>query len=115
MTVDPIRSGDGELPEAGWFVLRHRPGPAINDGDSVFAHPGFAEHVAFLERLDSRGLLVAAGPLPEEPGSGMTVVRVPAGDDVDVFELATSDDLSVVRGVLRVEVSPWAVRFTGQD
>jgi uncharacterized protein YndB with AHSA1/START domain/uncharacterized protein YciI len=98
--------------EASWFVLRHRPGPALQDGDSVFAHPGFGEHVAFLERLRSRGLLLAAGPLPEEPGSGMTIVRVPAGDDVNVGDLATRDDLSVVQGVLCVDVSQWAVRFT---
>jgi uncharacterized protein YciI len=98
--------------EASWFVMRHTPGPALKEGDSVFAHPGFAEHVAFLERLNSRGLLLAAGPLPEEPGSGMTIVRVPAGDDVDVHDLATRDDLSVVEGVLCVDVSPWAVRLT---
>lgn len=72
----------------------------------------FAEHVAFLERLRSRGLLIAAGPLPEPPGAGMTIVRVPAGDDVDVHDLATRDDLSVVQGVLSVEVSPRAVKFT---
>jgi hypothetical protein len=62
--------------------------------------------VAFLERLTSRGLLVAAGPLPEEPGSGMTIVRVPAGVDVDVRDLATRADLSVVAGVLCVDVNP---------
>ena len=107
-------NGGEELPEASWFVLRHRPGPAIQEGGSVFAHPGFAEHVAFLQRLHESGLLVAAGPLPEEPGAGMTVVRVPAGD-VDVHDLATRDDLSVVNGVLSVEVSQWAVRFTGES
>jgi hypothetical protein len=42
----------------------------------------------------------------------MTIVRVPAGDDVDVGDLATRDDLSVVQGVLCVDVSQWAVRFT---
>jgi uncharacterized protein YciI len=99
--------------EATWFALRHRAGPAVPDGESVFAQPAFAEHVAFLRRLDSRGLLVAAGPLPEEPGSGMTIVRVPPGDDVDVRELATRDDLSVAQGLLSVEVAPWAVAFTG--
>lgn len=105
----------GDQPEASWFVMRASPGPALKDSDSVFAHPGFTEHVAFLERLNSRGLLIAAGPLPEEPGSGMTIIRVPAGDDVDVRDLATRDDLSVVQGVLCVEVSPWAVKFTGQN
>jgi uncharacterized protein YciI len=106
MTVDPVPS------EATWFVLRHRPGPALPDGESVFAQAAFAEHVAFLQRLKGRGVLVAAGPLPEEPGSGMTVVRVPAGDDVDVHDLATRDDLSVVQGLLTVEVTRWAVAFS---
>jgi hypothetical protein len=41
----------GDLPEASWFVMQHSPGPALKDGGSVFAHPGFAEHVAFLKRL----------------------------------------------------------------
>jgi uncharacterized protein YciI len=103
----------GEAAEATWFVMRARPGPALNEGDSVFQHPGFAEHVAFLDRLHDRGLLVAAGPLPEEPGSGMTIVRIPAGDDADAYDLALRDDLSVAQGVLSVEVTPWAVRFTG--
>jgi hypothetical protein len=43
----------------------------------------------------------------------MTVVRVPAGDDVDVHDLATRDDLSVAQGLLTVDVMPWAVAFTG--
>ena len=41
--------------EASWFALHHRAGPALPDGESVFAQPAFAEHVAFLERLNSRG------------------------------------------------------------
>ena len=42
----------------------------------------------------------------------MTIVWVPAGDEVDVPDLAMRDDLSVVERVLCVDVSPWAVRFT---
>ena len=48
------------------------------------------EHRAFLQRLDRRGLLVAAGPLADQPGSGMTVVRASPG--VDVTKLATEGD-----------------------
>jgi uncharacterized protein YndB with AHSA1/START domain/uncharacterized protein YciI len=102
----------GDTGEATWFALNHRPGPALPDGESVFAQPAFAEHVAFLDRLNSRGLLVAAGPLPEHPGAGMTIVRVPAGDDVDIHDLATKDDRSVAQGLLTVEVAPWAVAFS---
>jgi uncharacterized protein YciI len=110
-TSDSV-SADGE---DAWFALHHRPGPALPDGESVFAQPLFAEHVAFLNRLHSRGLLVAAGPLPEQPGAGMTIVRIPAGAEVDVVDLARRDDLSVAGGLLTVEVSPWAVMFSAQQ
>ena len=79
----------------------------------MFAQPAFAEHVAFLQRLNSRGLLIAAGPLPEPAGAGMTIVRVPAGDEVDVHDLATRDDASIAQGLFTVQVLPWAVKFTG--
>jgi uncharacterized protein YndB with AHSA1/START domain/uncharacterized protein YciI len=94
-----------------WYVLLHQPGPALAEGQSVFEHPDFAEHVAFLKRLAQYGLLVAAGPLPDQLGSGMTVVR--AAPDLDVARLAAEDDLSVVRGLLTVQVSPWLVQLTG--
>jgi uncharacterized protein YndB with AHSA1/START domain/uncharacterized protein YciI len=103
-------SSDAET--LSWHVLLHQPGPAVQPGQSVFEHPDFAEHVAFLQRMAGLGILVAAGPLPAgELGSGMTVLRV--RPDVDVAQLATEDDLSVVRGLLSVQIAPWDVRFTG--
>jgi uncharacterized protein YciI len=108
----------GSVPADGedaWFALHHRPGPALPQGESVFAQPLFAEHLAFLNRLHSRGLLVAAGPLPDRPGAGMTIVRIPAGTEVDVHDLATHDDLSVAQGLLTVEVLTWAVMFSAQQ
>ena len=93
-----------------WFALMHH--ATGSAGASVFADPRFMEHVAFLERLASRGLLVAAGPLPDEPGAGMTIVRDDS-DTVDVAALATTDDLSVVGGLFTVEVRQWDVRFGG--
>ncbi|MEO7262576.1 MAG: SRPBCC domain-containing protein [Jatrophihabitantaceae bacterium] len=96
-------------PAADWYVLLHQPGPAVAAGQSMFEHPDFVEHVAFLQRLDQQGLLVAAGSLADQVGSGMTVVR--AAPDVDVQRLAAEDDLSVVRGVLSVQVVPWLVQL----
>jgi uncharacterized protein YciI len=98
-----------------WFALHHRPGAALSDGDSVFAHPLFAEHVAFLGRLRERGWLVAAGPVDAANGEGMAVVRVPAGSGPALEELARADDASVTGGVLTVAVRPWDVRFTGAN
>ncbi|MBV9820790.1 MAG: SRPBCC domain-containing protein [Actinobacteria bacterium] len=105
------RAPGDSAPDPDWFVLLHQPGPALTEGGSVFEHPDFGEHVAFLNRLRQAGLLVAAGPLPGQPGSGMTVLR--ATPELDVRRLATEDDLSVARGLLSVQVVPWAVQFTG--
>jgi uncharacterized protein YciI/uncharacterized protein YndB with AHSA1/START domain len=106
---------DNDEPTDEWYALVHTPGPALADGASIFASASFAEHLAFLERLRERGLLVAAGPIAPERGEGMAVVRVPAelAGGVDIVELATKDDKCVAGGYLDVEVRPWDVRFTG--
>jgi uncharacterized protein YciI len=111
----PEPAADEDAPQAEWYALVHTPGPALEDRESIFANPNFAEHVAFLERLHERGLLVAAGPIAPERGEGMTIVRVPAElvGEVDIVELATKDDTSVAGGYLDVDVRPWDVRFTG--
>lgn len=96
-----------------WFRLVHTPGPALDDGASIFAHPAFAEHLAFLGRLDQQGWLVAAGPTDPQRGEGMTIVRIPAGVDADIEELARIDDACVRDGYLAVEVCPWLVAMTG--
>jgi uncharacterized protein YndB with AHSA1/START domain/uncharacterized protein YciI len=98
-------------PAAEWYVLLHQPGPAVEPGQSLAEHPDLIEHLAFLQRLDERGLLMASGPLADKIGSGMTVVRAAPG--LDVRRLATEDDLSVARGVLSVQVAPWLVQVTG--
>jgi uncharacterized protein YciI len=95
--------------------------PAAHEG-SIFQHPDFREHVAFLERLRATGVLVAAGPLggmdgggaPPSGANGMTVVRV-AGERqaAELARRAAEEDLSVARGLLQVEVRRWHVRFTG--
>jgi uncharacterized protein YciI len=89
------------------YVLHHRPGPAVPAGASVFDHPGFGDHVAFLQRRAAAGELFAAGPLPESEGDGMTVLEVDSAERAT--ELATTDDLAVVNGVLTVQVEPWHV------
>ena len=96
-----------------WFVLLHTRGPAVAEGQSVFEHPRIGEHYAFLQRRIAAGELVAAGPLPDEPGSGMTVLGVA---DLDTAtRLATQDDQAVVSGVLAVRVRPWQVVMARGD
>ena len=106
--ADRAQPGHGT---ARWYALMHTPGPAVEAGGSVFAHPLFAEHGAFLERMQESGRLVAAGPIGDD-GQGMTVLRIGPGDDADVEQLATRDDRAVVGGCLRVRIQPWHVRLS---
>lgn len=90
-----------------WYVLLHSPGPAVPDGQSVFEHPGMAEHFGFLQRQAEAGRLIAAGPLADTGGDGMTVIE--AASIEQARQLAEQDDQSVVSGVLTVTVRPWQV------
>jgi uncharacterized protein YciI len=98
-----------------WYALVHTPGPALDEGESVFAHPRFHEHLAFLNRLRDRGVLVAAGPTVPEHGEGMTIVRLDPSvvGALDIGQLAMTDDKFVAAGYLEVDVRPWHVRLTG--
>jgi uncharacterized protein YciI len=100
------RQGDGET----WVALVHRPGPEAPETASLFDDPRFAEHVAFLTRMRDAGYLVAAGPLVDQPGEGMTILRLPGADQMDeATRLATEDDSSVACGFFAVAVRPWQV------
>jgi uncharacterized protein YciI/uncharacterized protein YndB with AHSA1/START domain len=98
-----------------WLVLLHTGGPALLAGQVITAHPDFPEHIAFLQRLNERGVLVAAGPVNlGDVASGMTVMRVPDPVDVAAYvQLAQEDDQAVVKGLLQVQVQPWRVALRG--
>ncbi len=91
-----------------WVALWHRPAPGA--AANVFADPRFADHVAFLDRMNEAGYLVAAGPLSDVHGEGLTILRLPGEGSLEwATELATKDDLSVSGGLLAVTVRPWRV------
>jgi hypothetical protein len=58
-----------------WVALMHRPGPEAPRDESTFEDPRFAEHAEFLSRMRHEGYLVAAGPMLDELGAGMTILR----------------------------------------
>lgn len=106
---------DGEAPGDGetWVALLHRPGATAPDDGAVTEDPRFGEHIAFLNRMRAAGYLVAAGPLSDAVGEGMTVLRLPGVGQLDrAAELATSGDGSVAGGLLAVTVRPWQVVMT---
>lgn len=92
-----------------WLVLDHTVGGAAGD-DSVFAHPLFGEHLAFLRSAGEAGVLVAAGPLRDDPGHGQTVLRVPAAEAARWIAAAEADG-SVAGDLFVLRVRPWDVRF----
>ena len=99
---------------ATWVALVHRPGPAAPMTGSVFEEPLFAEHLAFLQRMRDAGYLVAAGPVGDGRGEGMTILRLPGVDRLEqARKLATEDDVSVASGFFTVTVRHWQVRLTG--
>ena len=109
-TAHGVPDADGET----WVALLHRPGPAAPEGAALFEDPRFAEHTAFLTRMRDAGYLVAAGPLTDVPGEGMTILRLPGADQLDrATELATKEDGSVAGGFFRVTVRPWQVVLQG--
>ena len=109
--LDCYRDAAGQPAASTWVALMHRPGPdAVAAGDGLFADPRFREHAAFLGRMHELGYLVAAGPLGDESGAGMTVLRLPGRDRLaDATRLATEDDRSVASGFFTVQVRPWQV------
>jgi uncharacterized protein YciI len=105
---DVSRSGAGE-DEDTWVALLHRPGPAASDRP-LLEDPRFGEHAAFLGRMHEAGYLVAAGPLTDADGEGMTILRLPGpGRLADAAQLATQDDSAVASGFMAVTVRPWRV------
>lgn len=105
----PVATAGGE---PVWLALMHTAGPALPAGTPLVSDPGFAEHIAFLRRLDERGVLVTAGPLGEG-GDGMTVIRVTEAEVAGYAELVQTDDQSVARELLRVRIQPWHVSLVG--
>lgn len=93
-----------------WVVLLHAPGPNAPGSGSLMDDPRIRDHFAFLARMQEQGYLVAAGPLPDADGEGMTVLRLPGGGRLaDAERLAREDDVSVAGGFLSVRVRPWNV------
>ena len=107
---DQVSQGPARDDGETWVALLHQPGPAAPQGSSLLEDPRFAEHVAFLARMRDAGYLIAAGPLPEEQGAGMTILRLPGAGQLErAAQLATEEDRSVATGFLTVEVRPWRV------
>jgi len=99
--------------EHTWVLLEHTPHAGVSG--SVFAHPLFPEHLAFLDRMAELGHLVAAGPLGDAFGEGRTILRLPGADRLDEARRLAEADGSVVGGLFDVRVRPWRVARSRLD
>jgi len=99
-------AGAGAVAGAAAHARRARWDPARRAGEQ----PGIEQHFAFLAGLLERGLLVAAGPLRDVDGHGMTVTRFASFSAAE--HAATREDRSVTGGLLAVRVRPWSVVMT---
>jgi uncharacterized protein YndB with AHSA1/START domain/uncharacterized protein YciI len=113
---NPDAEPNGEAEAYTWVALIHRAGPEAPKDRSVFEDPRFSDHVRFLSRMQQEGYLVAAGPLLDEVGAGMTILRLPGeGRLEEAARLATTEDLSVKEGFFEVSVRPWRVLMSRED
>jgi uncharacterized protein YciI len=85
--------------------------PAEDQGAAVFEDERFGGHIAFLNLMEDSGYLVAAGPLLDQDGAGMTILRLPGAGRLDEIERLAYVDTSVSSGLFEVTVRPWQVYF----
>ena len=55
-----------------WVALFHEPGAGAPRDESLFQHPTFGQHLAFLERMRAPRASAAAVPIAGLPGGGTT-------------------------------------------
>lgn len=101
---------DHEPAPATWAALLFT--PAEGQGAAVFEDERFGGHIAFLNQMEEEGYLIAAGPMLDEDGSGMTIVRLRGQDRLDEVRRFANEDTSVSSGLFNVRVRPWNVFFT---
>jgi uncharacterized protein YndB with AHSA1/START domain/uncharacterized protein YciI len=108
-------TANGDVKAYTWVALLHRAGPGAPKDRSVFEDPRFSDHVRFLTRMCEEGYLVAAGPMLDEMGAGMTILRLPGeGRLEEVTAMARTEDMSVKAGLFEVTVRPWQVMMSGE-
>jgi uncharacterized protein YciI len=107
--LDPEESQDGDPAPATWAALLFT--PADGQGAAVFEDERFAGHIAFLNEMEAARYLVAAGPMLDEDGAGMTILRLPGEGRLGEIECLGQQDASVSSGLFRLTVRPWRVFF----
>lgn len=102
-SAQPIRSSMQDIR----YVVFHRPGPAWQQGKSMFEQPGVREHVAHYRAWSEAGKLELGGPHLDSLGGGMMIPV--AGISEEEVRRFASEDPAVKSGTLLAEVRPWLI------
>ena len=100
---------EGEPEPTTWAALFFT--PAEGQAAAAFEDERFGGHIAFLNQMEEDGYLFAAGPLLDEHGSGMSVLKLPGEGRIAEIERLAHEDTSVSSGLFNVRVRPWNVFF----
>lgn len=89
------------------YVVFHRPGPAWQQGRSMFEQAGVREHVAHYRQWLDAGKLELGGPHLDAAGGGMMIPS--AGMPEEEVRRFANEDPAVKGGTLLVDVRPWLI------
>jgi uncharacterized protein YciI len=90
-----------------WFVLTHRSGPSWRPGTPFTEQRGIEVHVAFMQSLGERGLLVLGGPFSDPARDGPVGMAIIRADGMEAARKIAEEDSSIQAGLLRVDVREW--------
>jgi uncharacterized protein YciI len=90
-----------------WFVLTHRSGPSWRPGTPFTEQRGIEVHVAFMQSLEERGLLVLGGPFADPTRDGPVGMAIIRADGMEAARKIAEEDGSLQAGLLRVDVREW--------
>lgn len=91
------------------YAITYRPGPAWRAGQPM-ASQGLGPHAAYIQSLEAKGRVYAAGRVGEE--RGLAVIR--AADLAEAQAILAADP-AVTAGIFVGEVDLFAPRFGGKD
>ena len=92
------------------FIFIYRPGPVWKPGRPM-REQGLMPHGAYIKDLLDRGILFAAGPLPDVDG-GLAIVRAASLDEAKGL---LASDPAVTSGIFSAEVQSWMPKFTAAE
>lgn len=92
-----------------YFAGIYAKGPKWLFGKTVLEQP-LEAHFAYMEGLQSSGVLVLGGPFKDDEGALVIITALSLAEAQLVF----ADDPAVIHNIFRVSVHPWFVSVAGE-